>query len=143
MCDEQRGLERFARDFTIGFSMMTLSVLFVVATMLARAFGYAVTEVWMMNIVFTTVAATLALAIHAILSLRPRLKWDTVPMKYRIALIASYVIVPTLFVSLIQLYGASLIGSVVLIPIPVLVTILVMACYTPQSEDDDTGSTHK
>ena len=143
MCDEQRGLERFARDFTIGLSMMTLSVLFVVATMLARAFGYAVTEVWMMNIVFTTVAATLALAIHAILSLRPRLKWNTVPMKYRIALIASYAIVPALFVSLIQLYGASSIGSVVLIPIPVLVTILAMACYTPQSEDDDTGSTHK
>ena len=123
--------------------MMTLSVLFVVATMLARAFGYVVTEVWIMNIVFTTVAATLALAIHAILSLRPRLKWDTVPVKYRIALIASYAIVPALFVSLIQLYGASSIGSVVLIPIPVLVTILVMACHTPQPEDDDMGRIHK
>lgn len=143
MCDEQRGFDRFARDFTIGFVMMTLLPLFVVAAMSARAFGYAVTEVWMMNIVFTTVAAILVLAIHAILSLRPRLKWDPVPMKYRIALIVSYVIVPTLFVSLIQLYGVNLIGSVVLVPIPVLVTILVMAGHTPQPEDDDTGDIHR
>lgn len=143
MCDEQRGLGRFARDFTIGFIMMMLLVLFVVAAMLARALGYTVTEVWMMNIVFTTVAAILVLAIHAILSLRPRLKWDPVPMKYRITLIVSYAIVPALFVSLVQLYGVSSIGSVVLVPLPVLVTIMVMACYTPQSEDDDTGDIHR
>ena len=143
MCDEQRGLERFARDFTIGFVMMTLLPLFVVAAMIARALGYAVTEVWVMNIAFTTVAAILVLAIHAILSLRPRLKWDPVPMKYRIALMVSYVIVPTLFVSLIQLYGVNSIGSVVLVPIPVLVTILMMACHTPQPEDDDTGDIHR
>ena len=143
MCDEQRGLERFARDFTIGFIMMMLMALFVVAAMIARALGYAVTEVWMMNIIFTTEAAILVLAIHAILSLRPRLKWDPVPMKYKIALVASYAIVPALFVSLVQLYGLSLIGSAVLIPIPVLVTILVMACHTPQPEDDDMGRIHK
>ena len=143
MCDEQRGLERFARDFTIGFIMMMLMALFVVSAMIARALGYAVTEVWMMNIIFTTVAAILVLAIHAILSLRPRLKWDPVPVKYKIALIASYTIVPALFVSLVQLYGLSSIGSAVLIPIPVLVTILAMACHTPQPEDDDMGRIHK
>lgn len=143
MCDEQRGLERFARDFTIDFIMMMLMALFVVAAMIARVLGYAVTEVWMMNIIFTTVAAILILAIHAILSLRPRLKWDPVPMKYKIALIASYIIVPALFVSLVQLYGLSSIGSAVLIPIPVLVTILAMACHTPQPEDDDMGRIHK
>lgn len=143
MCDEQRGLERFARDFTIGFIMMMLMALFVVAAMIVRALGYAVTEVWMMNIIFTTVAAILFLAIHAILSLRPRLKWDPVPVKYKIALIASYTIVPALFVSLVQLYGLSSIGSAVLIPIPVLVTILAMACHTPQPEDDDMGRIHK
>lgn len=143
MCDEQRGLDRFARDFTIGFIMMTLLALFVVAAMIARALGYAVTEVWMMNIAFTTVATILVLAIHAILSLRPRLKWDPVPMKYRIALIVSNIIVPALFVSLVQLYGVNSIGSVVLVPIPVLVTILVMACHTPQPEDDDTGDIHR
>ena len=140
MCDEQRGLGRFARDFTIGYIMMMLLASFVVAAMIARAFGYAVTEVWMMNIVFTTVAAILVLAIRAILSLRPRLKWDPVPMKYRIALIVSYAIIPALFV---QLYGVSSIGSVVLVPIPVLVTIMVMACHTPQPEDDDTGDIHR
>lgn len=143
MCDEQRGLGRFARDFTIGYIMMMLLASFVVAAMIARAFGYAVTEVWMMNIVFTTVAAILVLAIRAILSLRPRLKWDPVPMKYRIALIVSYAIIPALFVSLVQLYGVSSIGSVVLVPISVLVTIMVMACHTPQPEDDDTGDIHR
>ena len=143
MCDEQRGLGRFARDFTIGYIMMMLLASFVVAAMIARAFGYAVTEVWMMNIVFTTVAAILVLAICAILSLRPRLKWDPVPMKYRIAFIVSYAIIPALFVSLVQLYGVSSIGSVVLVPIPVLVTIMVMACHTPQPEDDDTGDIHR
>lgn len=143
MCDEQRGLERFARDFTIGFIMMVLLALFVAAAMIARALGYAVSEVGMMNIVFTTVAAILVLTIHAIISLRPRLKWNPVPMKYRVTLTVSYVIVPALFVSLVQLYGVNSIGSVVLIPIPVLVTIMVMACHTPQPEDDDTGDIHR
>ncbi|WP_143229165.1 hypothetical protein [Actinomyces naeslundii] len=143
MCAERRGLDRFARDFTLGYLMMMLLVLFIVAATIAKAFGYAVADVWMMNIVYTTVAAVLVVAIHAVLSLRPRLEWYSVPAKYRIALIASYAIVPALFISLIQLYGVRSIGSVVLLPIPALATIFLMMFYSELTDDHDTDVNRK
>lgn len=96
-----------------------------------------------MNIVYTTVAAVLVVAIHAVLSLRPRLEWYSVPAKYRIALIASYAIVPALFISLIQLYGVRSIGSVVLLPIPALATIFLMMFYSELTDDHDTDVNRK
>ena len=139
MSEEQTIFDRLTRRLTrhikLAVVMADFALILALAGLVAAGIGHAVARDWLVTSSLTIIGVILAFVIHALLDMQLKMRWAPVPNKSKMAIIVFYV--TTIAISAYPIFrdGIRSIGWAAVILIPVLVTMAVMANFTPQEGD--------
>jgi len=126
--------DRFDKQFVLFATTVITACVLKLGALVAIELGYSTAGAWTDDVGSILLVALLALGIRSIA--RKRRKWGAVPMITKTTLIIYYIVVVAATIASILGYAGRLLSSVTLLLSAVLLTMIVMANHTPQTDVD-------